>query len=219
MDYWTHYPSWRERHRELLREAQERRLAREAREARQALARSKRPDMVEVRWGLPDDDGEIAELLELNGVPRWVAFEERFVVAERDGKVLAAVRYRTEPKRLLLGLLVVDPWAEERRLAVDLYAGARRLAPELGAREILAKADPHLAAYPHEAGYHRWADGWRMDLTRPVEPREELPAGGWRMRLALLGALVAAFLPRRQERQEIARGEGDVEQRRDRWRS
>ena len=67
MDYWTHYAAWRERHSELVREAQERRLAREAREARkahQALARSKkRPDAVEVRWGLPEDDREIAEFL------------------------------------------------------------------------------------------------------------------------------------------------------------
>ena len=144
-------------------------------------------------------------------MPRWMAFEERFVVAERYGAVLAAVRYRTQSKRLLLGLLVVDPWAEERRLAVDLYAGARKLAPELGAREILAKADRRLAAYPHEAGYHRWADGWRMDLSRPVERREELPAGGWRRRSTLMGALVAAFLPLRQERPKMSRAKRDAE--------
>ena len=77
--------------------------------------------------GLLEDEAKVAELLELKGMPRWVAFEERFIVAEREGEVLAAVRYRTEPKRLLLGLLVADPWAGERRLAVDLYAEARIL--------------------------------------------------------------------------------------------
>ena len=63
-----------------------------------------------VRWGLPGDEGGIAELLELNGKPRWVAFEERFIVAVgRDGEILAALRYRMASKKLLLGLLVADP--------------------------------------------------------------------------------------------------------------
>ena len=160
MDYWADLSAWKEHRRELLREAQERRLEREARKARKAFARSKKsPGAVEVRWGLPDDEAKVAELLELNGMPRWVAFEERFVVAERDGAVRAAVVYRTEPKRLLLGLLVADPWAGERRLAVDLYAGARRLALELGANDIVATIDRRRAAYPHEAGYHRWGGG------------------------------------------------------------
>jgi hypothetical protein len=57
-----------------------------------------------VRWGLEEDEAQIAELMELNGMRRALAFEERFIVAEGDGKVLAALRYRTEPKRLLLGL-------------------------------------------------------------------------------------------------------------------
>ena len=47
--------------------------------------------------GLLENEVKVAELLELNGMPRWVAFEERFIVAEREGEVLAAVRYRTEP--------------------------------------------------------------------------------------------------------------------------
>src|SRR5215213_6142651 len=99
--------------------------------------------------GLLEDEAKVAELLELNGMPRWVAFEERFIVAEREGEVLAAVRYRTEPKRLLLGLLVADPWAGERRLAVDLYAGARRL--PLGASDIVTRIDRCRAAYPYAA--------------------------------------------------------------------
>src|SRR4028118_93360 len=87
---------------------------------------------VRVRWGFAEDEPAVADLLQLNGMPRWVAFEERFVVAERDGKVWGALRYRTESKRLLLGLLVVDPWAGEERLARALYAGAAALARALG---------------------------------------------------------------------------------------
>ncbi len=66
---------WYERSKDLLREAEQRRLARELRDAR----RAKR---IEVRWSLPGDEHKIADLLELNGRPRWEAFEERFIVAE-----------------------------------------------------------------------------------------------------------------------------------------
>lgn len=138
MDHWTDHSFWRERREELLREA---------RKTRGPFAHArKRPGAVEVRWGLPKDEAKVARLLDLNGMPRWVAFEERFVVAEQGDGLLAAVRYRTEPKRLLLGLLVADPWTGrggigERRLVVTLYAGARGLALELGAREIVAKTD------------------------------------------------------------------------------
>jgi hypothetical protein len=202
MNHWGEPSAWREYRRELLREAQERQLEREARKAREAFAHSKkRPGAVEVRWGLPEDETKVAELLELNGMPRWVAFEERFIVAEREGEVLAAARYRTEPKRLLLGLLVVDPRAGERRLAVDLYAEARRLALELGASDVVARTDRLHAAYPYEAGYNRWRGGWRMDLSRSVERREKLPEGGWPRRIALAGAFLAAFLvPKRRSR-------------------
>ena len=67
--------------------------------------------------GACGDEEAVADLLELNGMPRWISFEERFLVAQKDGKVLGAVRYRTESKRLILGLLVVDPWAGEEWLA------------------------------------------------------------------------------------------------------
>jgi hypothetical protein len=171
IDYWMNHLAWREHRRELLREARERQLERqlerEARKASKALAHSKK--------GVEADEAKVAELLELNDMPRWVAFEERFIVADKDGELLAAVRYQTEPKQLVLGLLVADPWAGERRLAVALYAGARRLALELGASDILARTDGCHASYPYEAGYHRWGCGWRMDMLRPVERREKLP--------------------------------------------
>jgi hypothetical protein len=202
MDYWMNHLAWREHRRELLREARERQLERQLeREARKALAHSKKGvEAVEARWGLPEDEAKVAELLELNGMPRWVAFEERFIVADKHGELLAAVRYQTEPKRLVLGLLVVDPWAGERRLAMALYEGARRLALELGASDILAKTDGCHASYPYEAGYHRWGCGWRMDLLRPVERRVKLPAVvGWRRRITLVGAFLAtAIIPQRQ---------------------
>jgi hypothetical protein len=190
---------WEERHEELMREAEHRRLARDLRESRKARL-EERPGNdhaepakdIEVRWGLLEDEGRIADLLELNGMPRWIAFEERYIVAEKDGEILAALRYRTEPKRLLLELLVSDPWAEERPLAVALYAGAGVLAREMGVREVIARPFPH-GNYPREAGYHRRRRGWRLDATLAHESREELPAGGWRRAFALLGVLAVPF--------------------------
>src|SRR5215207_4667525 len=98
---------------ELLREAERGRLVRALREARASrtasrveVRRGEDPaglEESEVRWGLLEDEPRVAELLELNGMPRWVAFEDRFIVAEKDGEILAAVRYRTESKRLVLG--------------------------------------------------------------------------------------------------------------------
>jgi hypothetical protein len=134
---------------------------------------------IEVRWGLEDDEGGIAELMDLNGLHRALAFEERFLVAERGGKVLAALRYRTESKQLLLGLLVSDPWAEERPLAVALYAGAGELAREMGVREARARSVRHADEYTHAAGYRwRFPGGWYLDTTPPRYRRKELPAGG-----------------------------------------
>ena len=160
-DAWFKFRGWRERRRALLREEQEREAAR----VRAAFAAAEEgPGTIEVRWGLPADEAAVAELLELNGMPRWVAFEERFIVAERDGKVLGALRYRTESKRLLLGLLVVDPWAGEERLARALYAGAGDLARELGVLEVVASAAR--AGYAGEAGYRRRGRDWRLDAAR-----------------------------------------------------
>ena len=165
------------RQEELLREAEERRIARSLRRFRHGVkGRSEElaePEGVEVRWGLAGDERAVADLLELNGMPRWGAFEDRFVVAEKDGKVLGAVLYRTESKRLILGLLVVDPWAGEERLARALYRGAGELAREIGVNEVVASAS--LARYPGMAGYRRRGRGWRLDVRRLPEP----DSGSW----------------------------------------
>ena len=199
-DAWFRFRGWSERRRALLREEQERALAREEARVRAAFAAAKeRPGTtIEVRWGLPADEAAVAELLELNGMPRWVAFEERFIVAEEDGKVLGALRYRTESKRLLLGLLVVDPWAGEERLARALYAGAGDLARELGVGEIVASAAR--AGYAGEAGYRRWGRDWRLDAAPPGEVREEPTAGRWRRVFRSLGtaAVVLVGVPRKR---------------------
>ena len=199
-DAWFRFRGWRERRRALLREEQERALAREEARVRAAFAAAKEGPgtTIEVRWGLPDDEAGIAELLELNGMPRWVAFEERFIVAEGDGKVLGALRYRTESKRLLLGLLVVDPWAGEERLARALYAGAGDLARELGVGEVVAPAAR--AGYPDEAGYRRRGRDWRLEVARSGEVREEPAVGRWRRVFRSLGtaAMVLVGVPRKR---------------------
>ncbi len=151
-------------------------------------------DRIEVRWGLHEDEARIAELMELNGIRRALAFGEQFIVAEKNGKVLAALRYRTEPKRLLLGLLVSDLWAEERPLAVALYAGAGELAREMGVGEVRARSVLHADDYPYEAGYRwRYLGGWYLDATRHLCHRKDLPAGGWRRMVALLSVPAVPF--------------------------
>jgi hypothetical protein len=199
---WSEIAVWEGRREELVREAEHRRLARQLREARKERAKERsgngraelRASGVEVRWGLLEDEPAIADLLELNGTPRWIAFEERYIVAEKDGEILAAMRYRTEPKRLSLGLLVADPWAEERKLAGAIYAGARELAREMGVAEIVARPFPNVGDYPREAGYHRWGlHEWRMDAARPLERLEEHTAGGWRRIFALFGVVTVPF--------------------------
>ena len=194
MQGWAGFGAWEGRHEELLREAERERLARAVR----AGGRSEEPvevdEGIEVRWGLLEDEAKVADLLQLNGKPRWLAFEERYVVAERDGEILAAVRYRTEKGRLSLGLLVVDPWAEERTLAVALYRGAGRLARELDAREVIARHSPR-ANHTGEAGYRRRGRrDWRLDVSRPAEAREEPVEGRWRRLLALFEAPAVPFV-------------------------
>jgi hypothetical protein len=163
----------RVRQEELLREAAERRMARVVRKFRGGGMKGRseepvEPDGVGVRWGLAEDERAVADVLELNGMPRWISFEDRFLVAEEDGKVLGAVRYRTESKRLILGLLVVDPWAGEERLARALYRGAGELARELGVHEVVASAPR--AGYSARAGYRHRGRGWRLDVRRLPEP-------------------------------------------------
>ena len=96
-----------------------------------------------MRWATPEDEEKISELLELNGAPRAMAAGEGFIVAEKDGEVQAAMRYRTESKRLLLGMLVADPWNEERPLAEALYSGARELAREMGVKKLRSRSGRH----------------------------------------------------------------------------
>ena len=194
MQGWAEFGAWEGRHEELLREAERERLARAVR----AGVRREEPvevdEGIEVRWGLLKDEAKVADLLQLNGKPRWLAFEERYVVAERDGEILAAVRYRTEKGRLSLGLLVVDPWAEERTLAVALYRGAGRLARELDAREVIARPSPR-ANHTGEAGYRRRGRrDWRLDVSRPAEAREERGEGRGRRVLALFEAPAVPFV-------------------------
>jgi hypothetical protein len=188
---WAGFGVWERRHKELVREAERSRLARELREGRKARSkgrpsddRAEAVDGTVVRWGRLEDERGIADLLELNGVPRWIAFEERYIVAERDGEILAALRYRTESKRLLLGLLVSDPWAEERSLAVALYSWAGELAREMGVDEVVARPSAH-EDYAREAGYRRRGRReWRLDAT---------VARGWRRAFALLGVFSVPF--------------------------
>ena len=147
---------------------------------------------IEVRWGLAEDEDLIAELLDLNGMSRWIALEERFIVAEEKGEVLAALSYRLAPKRLLLGFLIADPRVEERLLATTLYAGVVTLAREAGIGEVRARANPY-DNYPCEVEYRRWRGAWRSDTVLPFEVRGELPMGGWRRIFALLGVVAVPF--------------------------
>ena len=194
MQGWTEFGPWEGRHEELLREAERERLARAVRAGGRREEPVEVDEGIEVRWGLVEDEAKVADLLQLNGMPRWMAFEERYVVAERDGEILAAVRYRTEKGRLSLGMLVVDPWAEERALAVALYRGAGRLARELDAREVIARPSPR-ADHTGEAGYRRWGRrDRRLDVSQPAEAREEPVEGRWRRLLALFDAPAVPFV-------------------------
>ncbi len=137
---------------------------------------------IEVRWGLREDEAHVAELLELNGKPRPLAFEEHFIVAvaEPEGELLAALSYRTASKRLLLGFFIADPWAEESSLARALYAGAVALAWEAGIGEVHARPSPY-GDYQGEVGY-RWCKGeWRVHAN--------LALGGWDERAVGAGSL------------------------------
>ena len=177
MDPWADPGLWHERSKDLLREAEQRRLARELREAR----RAKR---IEVRWSLPGDEHQIADLLELNGRPRWEAFEERFIVAEQKGKILPALPYQTTSKRLWVGLLITDPWVEERSVARALYTGLGDLAREMGVGEVLAQPVSY-ADYPYEAGYLRCGAWWWLDAVRSTD-HGDLQTSCWRRMVGLL---------------------------------
>ncbi|HLL56320.1 MAG TPA: hypothetical protein VK359_00190 [Rubrobacteraceae bacterium] len=148
-------------------------------------------DRIEVRWGRSEDGPAVAELLESNGVPCWVAFEESFIVAVGPGgEVMAALRYRTASGRLFLGLLVADQWGGEGALARALHAGAGDLAHEIGMPEVVAERYGDL---PCEAGYYQATGGWRLEMGWAPEGQGELPASGWRRVVALLGMSSVPF--------------------------
>lgn len=166
-DFWF---AWG-RHRDLLQEADRERWSGQPRCTRKAgeretpvkAASAAAPVRTEVRRGLGEDQCRVAELLELCGIPRWVAFEERFIVAERGGRVVAVLRFRQDLGLLYLGFLVADPRVEEGALEVSLYTGARKIARELGVKEVRAGTqgnEAHLA----RAGYRKGSEGWQLDV-------------------------------------------------------
>lgn len=165
-DFWLGFLG--ERHAELLREASQERMARGSRrmrkEARGVMDRTPRATepadaRTVVRLGTALDAPRIADLLQLNGMPRWVAFEERFIIVEENGTLAAAMRFRAGTDRLHLGLLVTDPWAEEHLLAVALYSRARATARDLGLREVRAQTPRHEWQL-YQAGYRRRGGIW-----------------------------------------------------------
>ena len=162
----------RERHRELLREARHARLARELSRARAdrgdrlpaGEGSAHAPKHWKARQGAPEDAPRIAALLELNGTSCWVAFEERFLLVEEAGEIVAALCFRQDFERLYTGFLVTVPWLEERPLANALYNGARDAARRIGLKEVRVQA-PRSATYLREAGYRRRTGGWRLKIT------------------------------------------------------
>ena len=193
MGFWVDLEAVDERRKEMWREADERRLAKSLLAERRTMAHGGDSvgEGVEVRWGLDSDEPRLARLMELNGKPRWSAFEEKFVVAERNGEVLAAVRYRTESKRLVLGEFVADPWAGEAWLAAAMYEGAAELARALGAREVLVKGESR--GYPGMAGYRRRGGDWRLDREGSTVRHRQLPESGWQRAMAMLGIAATPF--------------------------
>ncbi len=166
-DFWSGL--FEGRHRELLREMSQERLARESRRARRdgRIGRPAKPEVggaasgrLVVRIGTGLDAPRIADLLELNGMPRWVAFEERFSLVEQDTTLTAAMRFRAGTERLYLGLLATDPWADEHSLAVTLYSRARATARDLGLGEVSVQTYRHEGQL-YEAGYRRRGGTWR----------------------------------------------------------
>ncbi|MDQ4001652.1 MAG: hypothetical protein M3283_11765 [Actinomycetota bacterium] len=92
----------------------------------------------------------------------------------------------------MLGLLVADPWAEERALARALYAGAVSLAWEADIGEVCARSNLY-GNYPCKVGY-TWGRGeWRVDAALAFEDWGALPADGWPGILALLGIVATPF--------------------------
>ncbi len=137
------------------------------------------------------DSSAVAKLLRMNGVPGQLSHEEAFLVVEAKGDILAVLAYRVEVQRLSLGIMAVDPCANEDALARLLYAEAHSLARELGLTEVRALANVY-GDYRHTAGCRKRLGSWRLRTYRPLELREKLPEKGWRRLLALLGWAAAS---------------------------
>ena len=125
-------------------------------------------------------------------MPKWVAFEELFVVAEERGKVTAAVRYRKEPHRMLLGLLVADPWRDGGALAGALYSGARLLAWEAGIPTVVARG-PESPDRARAAGFRRRGRELRAEATAVPGPPPEPSGRPRRWAFHLWGRLSVPF--------------------------
>ena len=99
-----------------------------------------REETIRVRWGLAEDEAQIAEPLELNGMGRTLASEERFAVAaaKPGGKIRAALgspyRHKELPKGgwwrvvALLGVLATPSFRDFRE-AGRKTDGSRRSRP------------------------------------------------------------------------------------------
>lgn len=117
-----------------------------------------------VRWGTDADRGTLSRLGDLNGRPRRKAFESRFVVAEKGGRVLAAMPYRSADGGMLAGEAVVDPWSRARELSGEVYRALVRLGVEIKASEVRVEGagrPGHLV----EAGYRHGLCGSPADVV------------------------------------------------------
>ena len=199
---------WRERRAELLREAENERLARRLRAGdRRSGARGfwkrvgawTRPAPrrsvdeavdVEVRWGTPEDEEKIGELLELNGAPRGVATGEGFVVAERVGECWRLCATGRNPSCSCWGCSPPTPGPRSvplRRRCTPAPARWRgRWAPRrsglapTGAR--ITHPGPGTVAERHGSGSRPMGGGARLDLAGYLAPESapypRLRAGG-----------------------------------------
>lgn len=144
---------------------------------------------IEVRPGDPKDVRDVAKLMDLNGLPRTLAAEEAFLVAESEGEILAVVEYRFGKGRLLLGRFVADPFVREGALAEALYREARVFARRAGLREVVARSSWY-GDFPRRAGYRRRGRGWTI---RTDESAGRLPESGWKRVRALRRRLPVPF--------------------------
>jgi hypothetical protein len=78
--------------RELIREADQEQLARELHHAQKTPAGRPATSHADARPDAP----RIVRLLELNGTPRWVAFEKHFIIVDDGESLTAAIRFRQE---------------------------------------------------------------------------------------------------------------------------